>query len=241
MKKGESASRKDEVLQDEIKGAVETGSDVKETVRRITLKALTEHELDTESVRKVASAVVKGAGIGAASHGTEAKDILAMAVSGLDEALSKAAVASKLALQEAVGRGKDFSSHDLKRALDDMQGLEALFLETLRDGAKGAKDQTSVILHDLAEHARHSGTAVGTQLKEGLTDLVEQVPEPARPGLHLAQSRQKQRALCWRDLPLACSRVLQTVYGRRRILKPSRPKNHTARATDAVGGPQCCA
>lgn len=175
MKRDESDLRNNEVLQDEIKGAVETGRDIKETVRRITLKALTEGELDTKSVRQVASAVVKGAGLGAASHGPEAKVILAKAVSGLDEALSKAAEASKLALEEAAGRGEEFSSRDLKRTLDDMQGLEELFLETLRDAAKGGKDQVSATLHDLAEHAQHSGTAVGTQLKEGLTDLVEQV------------------------------------------------------------------
>lgn len=175
MKKDESDLRSNEVLQDEIKGAVETGRDVKETVRRITLKALTKGELDTESVRQVASAVVKGAGMGAESHGPEAKDILAKAISGLDEALSKAAEASKLALEEAAGRGEEFSSHDLKRTLDDMQGLEGLFLETLRDAAKGGKDQVSATLHDLAEHAQHSGTAVGKQLKEGLTDLVEQI------------------------------------------------------------------
>jgi len=175
MKRDESDSRNNEVLQDEIKGAVETGSDVKEIVRRITLKALTEGKLDTESVRQVASTVVKGAEMGAASHGAEARDILTMAVSGLDEALSKAAEASKLALQEAAGRGEEFSSHDLKRTLDDMQGLEELFLETLRDAAKGGKDQASVTLHDLAEHAQHSGTAVGTQLNVGLTDLIEQV------------------------------------------------------------------
>jgi hypothetical protein len=194
MKNGESTSRNGEVLQDEIKGAVETGSDVEETVRRITLKALTEHQLDTASVRKVASAVVKGAGMGAASHGAEAKDILAMAVSGLDEALSKAAEASKLALQEAVGRGKDFSSHDLKRALDDMQELENLFLETLRDGAKGTKDQTSAILHDLAEHAKYSGTAVGTQLKEGLTDLVDQVTGTGKASLESGAESAKTTA-----------------------------------------------
>ena len=175
MKKDENDSRNNEVLQDEIKGAVETNRDIKETVRRITLKALTEGELNAESVRQVASAVVKGAGMGAESHGSEAKDILVKAVSGLDEALSKAAEASKLALEEATGRGEEFSSHDLKRTLDEMQGLEELFLETLRDAAKGSKDQVSVILNDLTEHAQHSGTAVGTQLKEGLTDLVEQV------------------------------------------------------------------
>ena len=177
MKRDKRDSRNNEVLQDEIKGALETGRDIKETVRRITLDALTKGELDTESVQQVASAVVRGAGMGAASPGTETKDILVQAVSGLDEALSKAAEASKLALEEAIGRGDEFSSHELRRSLDDMQGLEELLLETLHNAAKGGKDQVSVILQDLAEHAQHSGTAVGTELKEGLTDLVEQITD----------------------------------------------------------------
>ena len=134
-------------------------------------------------MRQVASAVVKGAGRATASPGSEVKDILAQAVSGLDEALSRAAQASKLAIEEALGRGEEFSSHDLKRSLDDMQGLEELFLETLREAAKGGNDKVSVILHDLAEHAQHSGTAVGTQLKEGLTDLVEQVSRTGKTRL----------------------------------------------------------
>jgi len=67
MKRDKLDSRNNEVLQDEIKGAVETGRDIKETVRRITLEALTNGDLDTESVQQVASAVVKGAGMGAAT------------------------------------------------------------------------------------------------------------------------------------------------------------------------------
>lgn len=176
MTKDESELSNSEVLQDEIKGAVETGRDVQDTVKRITLKALTEGVLDTESVQQVARAVVKGAGLGAVSHGgAEVKGILVKAISGLDEALSKAAEASKLALEEAAGRGEEFTSHDLKRALDDMQGLEDLFLEALRDAAKGGKDQVSTTLTDLVDHAQHSGTAVGKQLKESMTVLVEQI------------------------------------------------------------------
>lgn len=183
MKTVESKLRNNERLQYEIKEAVDTGHDIEETIRRITLKALTEGELDTKSVQQVVSAVVKGVRSGATSHGSEAKDILVKAVSGLDEALSKAAEASKLALEEAAGRGEEFSSHDLKRALNDMQGLEELFLEALRDVAKGGKDHASVILHDLAEHAQHSGTAVGAQLKDGMTELVEQISDASKAQL----------------------------------------------------------
>jgi len=164
-----------EQLQSDIEETVQRGKDVKETVRRITIKALTNGELDTKSVRQVVDVVIKGARLGATNNSLVAKDSLGEAVSGLDEALSKAAEASKLALQESVGKAEQFSSHDLKRTLNDLQGLEELFVETLGDAAKGGEDQASIILHNLAEHARHSGTAVGTQLKDGLSELIQQV------------------------------------------------------------------
>ena len=172
MKEEQAASQSNEQLQEDIQAAVETGQDIKETVRQITIKALTKGDLDSQSVREIAEAVVKGAGFGAASQGAATKEVLDKAVSGLDEALSKAAEASKLAMKEAVGRSNEFSENELKRTLNDIQSLETLFLETLRDSANAGKEKTSVILNELADHAKYSGTAVGEQLKEGLSELM---------------------------------------------------------------------
>jgi len=167
-------------LQGDIEEIVQTGQDVKETVRSITIKALTNGELDIKSVRQVADAVVKGARLGVENRDLVEKDLLGEAVLGLDEALSKAAEATKLALQESIGQTEEFSSHDLKRTLNDLQGLEEMFVETLRDAAKSGEDQVSTILHDLTEHAQHSGTAVGSQVKGGLSNLVQQVGDAGK-------------------------------------------------------------
>jgi len=172
MKEEQVASQRNEKLLEDIQTAVETGENIKETVRQITIKALTKGDLDSQSVREVAEAVVKGAGFGATGQGAATKEVLDKAVSGLDEALSKAAEASKLAVKEAVGRSEAFSENELKRTLSDIQGLEELFLETLRNSASASKAQTSTILHELADHAQYSGTAVGEQLKAGLTELM---------------------------------------------------------------------
>lgn len=167
MEKDKSDSNKSsETLEDDIKNAVETGRDVKETVQRITLKALTEGKLDTEAVRQVANDVVKGAGLGAASHGSEAREVLDKAVSGLDEALSSAAEASKLALEEAAGHLKAFGKQDLKQATDDLLALEEMYLDTLKHVAKGSDEVISSTLNDLVQHAHRSGTAVGRRSSE---------------------------------------------------------------------------
>lgn len=162
MEKDKSDSKKScEKLQDEIKEAVKRESDIRETVRRITLKALTEGKLDTKEIRQVVNAVIKGAGSGAASHGTEAKDVLAKAIYGLDDALSSVAEASKLALQEAAGHIKTFTKQDLKQATDDILALEEIYLDTLKHVAKESNEFIGRTLNELLRHARHSGTMVG--------------------------------------------------------------------------------
>ncbi len=175
-----------EALQDEIKGAVEMECDVRDAVRRITLKALSEGQLDSAEIRQVASAVVKGAGLGAASHGAAAGNVLARAVSGLDDALSAVAEASKLALQEAAGHIKSFTKEDFKRATDDLLALEEMYLDILKQVAEEADETIAETLKDLLAHARHSGTVVGrhaTAIVELLTrDLGETLNETVTAG-----------------------------------------------------------
>ena len=157
--------------------------DVKEAVRQITMKALTHGEFDLSAMRRVAKSVVAGARSGASDRGPELRQVLGHAISGLDEALSKAAEATKLALQEAVGRGDHFSAHELKKTLTDVQELEHMFVQTLRDAARGGRDQAHQILEGLADHARNSGTAVGAQIRESMADLVVHLTSAGKEGV----------------------------------------------------------
>ena len=111
---GNSAS-----LSADIRRAIELGRDIQETVRNVTLKALTKGELDTASLKRVAGDVLKGAMEGASHRGAEAAESMRRAVAGLDEAFAKAAEAATLAAREASGRMQEFTSGDLRRAMDD--------------------------------------------------------------------------------------------------------------------------
>ena len=187
------------VLEAEVRNAVEQGHNVRELVRQLILRKISAHSLDIESLRQIASAVLSGARAGvqkglnqpAAQTGT-ARANLKRAVAGLDAALAQVAEASKLALEEAAGRAQTFSSEDLARARADLESLEAMFLETLRSSASGAKDLAGEILYDLAAHARIYGSAVGAQLKETLAVITHELGAAGRTQvgakLHLAQA-----------------------------------------------------
>ncbi|UCV17733.1 DUF6781 family protein [Ferribacterium limneticum] len=174
----------------DVRRAVEQGHDVQEMVRGLTIQMISKHTLDMESVGQIASAALRGARDGtekafsqSAAQLDATRTRLGQAVAGLDAGLAQVAEASKLALQEAVGRAQSFSNEDLTRARADLESLEAMFVETLQSSAAGAKDAIGKIFADLAEHSRIHGSAVGRQLQETLGDLTQQIGVAGRSQL----------------------------------------------------------
>ena len=172
-----------EEIHDSAQQAVEQEINIREKVRDITLNALTRRKLDRNSITQVVRAVAEGSRSGAASHGERMGDALKQATKGLDEALTKAAEATKLAIEEAAGRAGDFSQQELKRSMSDLGELETIFLDTLGSIAKSGTDRAGEILSDLVSHARHSGTAVGEHTVKALSDLQRQVQETGKASL----------------------------------------------------------
>jgi hypothetical protein len=178
-------------IRDDVRRAVGQGHGIQKAVRDITLKALTRGELDQNAVRRVTRDVVKGVQEAATVQGVRAKEVVAEAVAGVDEALAHAAQALKLSIEEAAGRAEKFSSEDLARARESLKSLEGDFLETLRETARASRTTVSAILDDLIEHAQASGTAVGRQLGQ-MSGLSGRMAEAGRAqfeaGVHAAMS-----------------------------------------------------
>ncbi|TAK60027.1 DUF6781 family protein [Methylobacter sp.] len=156
---------------DEVRDAVESGTDVHRQVKEITLKALTKGQLDIENIKNVTEAVGKGISEGIVGHDEHASEIFAHAATALDDALAIATEASTLAIQEAAS--KVTSQHDFNDAIKDIRGMERLFIDTLEKVAKGSTQVTADIVNDFIDHAHKSGTAVGKQAVIALKALAE--------------------------------------------------------------------
>jgi hypothetical protein len=155
--------------------AVKYGENISAEIRDITIEALSKHHLDLEHIKSVIRAVLTGAEDAAKLNSDRMRDTLKQVTEGLDEALGKTAYASKLAIEEAIGRAKDFTERDLKRAMDDLSALEDIFIESLNEVAKGSKTVASDTLQDLASHFKNSGTAVGQRASEEIIYLTKQI------------------------------------------------------------------
>ncbi len=164
-----------EIVKEDARTAIERGDDIRHDVRSVTLQALSDGHLDTKKINKVIHAVMEGVSIGVEDKGEQTKDALSDAMLGIDEALAKSAEASKLAVEEAAGHIKDFSSHDLKRAMDDLLGLEEIFFDTVRDVAKGTSETVKETLSDLVKHAKQNGTNVGNTTSEATATLSQKL------------------------------------------------------------------
>ncbi len=186
-------------LETEIRDALAHGTHIQDTVHRITLRAMNANSLDLDSMRRIITAVMQGVRDGAQhqlQHASEqthsAKSQITEAVTGLDSALARFAEASKLALEEAAGRAQKFSDKELSRSRSDLESLESLFVDTLQDTAKSTQGLVSSTLHDLGDHARNNGTAVGAQLKETLAIFTQQISSVGHAqleaGAHLAHA-----------------------------------------------------
>jgi len=162
-----------------VSAVVESGESIEETIRKATLEALARHHLETAAIRRAAGAVLEGALEGATRNPPRARESLREAVTGLDRALSTAALALELAAKEAGSEVAHFTGEHLTHVRDDLQGLGGLLVETLREAARAGQGTAAGILKDLADHLATTKTAVASQVEESTARLAEWLKESA--------------------------------------------------------------
>lgn len=169
-------------------------ADVRTAVRDITVQALSAGRLDKAHIKDVISAVMAGISEGVEIKGGDARRSLEQAWAGLDDALAKSAEAVRLAMQEARTDLSNFAESDLRRAADELRGLEQLFLDTASRVASGAGKATRQVIEHLVEHAKRAGTDAGRHAKPAASALQNLVEEAARKGLRLGINVTRQVA-----------------------------------------------
>ena len=207
----------EETLERDVRGVLtDDPATIAGEVRNLTLSALTDGNLDRDAIQRVVRAVVAGATTGA-EQATDGRQALQEALSGLDQALAAAAQAIRLTLEEAVSNAGAFSRQTLRRRLEDLSTLESLFVETVSQTASTAAGFTRKTRVEVADHARASGSAVGTAVKEAVTALGRAVAETVSDQVEVTTSvLQKEAAL----LASITSGVLRGIADRLRGSQP---------------------
>lgn len=150
---------------------VTSGEDIRERVRELTLEALQTHRLDLHGMREVMRALTEGISLGAQQRGGEVREALSEAFAGMDQAVSKAAQASSLALKEMAARGREFTDSELRQGLDRMRSMEDDLLGAVRQITHATGGAVKTEWESLSQHAQHAGTDTGRVVAQTLRDF----------------------------------------------------------------------
>jgi len=166
-----------QTVKEAVKEAIESGQDVKETVTRIagdaTKKALEEGRFTADRVKKIAEKVLSGA--------VEAVEAAEETGKGTKDAIAGAFVGTQVGIVsaiESVGeKTNEFSRNDLARTKEDLEVIEALFLETTRKIAIRSGEVAKDILTDLADQAQKTTSALRQKARNAAERSADKVSD----------------------------------------------------------------
>jgi hypothetical protein len=161
----------EEQIKAEAAAAAEQVPDLRSTVRDMTLRALKSRELRLGEVKNVVRTVTEGVSLGLEKRGGELKGAASDAMAGLDEAVKKSAEATKLAAEQLLSQGKEFTAEDLKPVLEDLKRLEGELLDAVSQASGRAGTRVKQEFSDLVTHARRVGTDTGRLVADTVAEF----------------------------------------------------------------------
>ena len=170
----------DQLLKSLASQSIKQGSNVRATVRNLTLKALQQRELTLDQIRKVLRSITEGVTLGVARREIKAEAALSDTVAGMDDALLKAVQASNVALHRMTGEGYDYEDSNLKQALDELEKLEDELLQSIVQATDSAGEKIKAPWERVLEKTKRSGTATGTQVASTIRDYAKRAQAAMR-------------------------------------------------------------
>jgi hypothetical protein len=158
---------------------------IRERVKKLTSQALQQGRVDPEAVRDVASAVLGRLPGSATTTGAKTRELIAEAVTRLDDALVKSAAATHDALLQLASRGQDFTDNDLKTALVSLRKLDEDCEAVSKRLAEALNANLRREMTEIAAHAQNLGVEASARIASMMGEFASNVS----PGPGLATVR----------------------------------------------------
>ena len=179
-------------IKEEAASAAEQDGDLRSKVREITVRALSQRSLSVSEISAVVGSVTEGVSLGLSRRAGEIKHAVSDALSGLDEALKKAAESTKLAAQQMASQGKEFGAQDLKPALDDFKKMEEMFLSTVSSVSAAAGGRIKEEFTSQLTHLRRNGTDSGRVVAATVAEFSHSAGASVKNGVQQTASAAKE-------------------------------------------------
>ena len=207
-----AALNSDEMLKTMVAEAVKQQTQIRSTVRDITLKALQARELGLAQISSVVRNVTAGVNAGLADKGNVER-ALADAVAGMDDALLKVVEANQVALTKLTEGGASFEEFSVKKALDELEKFEDRFRNGIKEGTQEAGERLRQQWASILEKIPHGGTDTGERVMQTLAAHAQQaqdaVTSSREAGLKVAHTLAQNYATLVSGVLMGLSEAMQ--------------------------------
>lgn len=166
---GASADSLKETVRKRAETIVAAGKDVSKQIADLVAQAAEGFHRSGAGLVELTKAVMEGAaGAVGQSLPKEPESVLRQVIDGVGEGLNRAALTTRLALEEARASQKSFAAEDLARVRQDLQALNSLYLETVFNALGQVRAQAVEERDRLRHHAATAWEKVRPALQSAL-------------------------------------------------------------------------
>ncbi len=155
---------------------------VRAAVAASTEKSLRGRKLTPQNIRGVIKLVIRSTAAGAAQSTMPPADVQALlgaSLQGIDDALQRTVEASEQALQGFIDGGVDVHDTVLKSALDDLEKLETVFVEAVKQVAKHGSPELLPVWTQAIEQMQRAGTRTAHRASKVVQQVVARAERAA--------------------------------------------------------------
>lgn len=157
--------------------AVDHAETLRQSVRDLTIRALSSRESTVEQLSNVLQSVTAGVSQGAANSKTDAARVFKDALAGMDDAVVKVVEANQVALKQLAGAGGEFEQSQFKKALDDVKRLEDQFVQAVQRASEAAQPQLKAAWEPVLQQMKVAGSQTGVQAQQVAENFARQFNE----------------------------------------------------------------
>lgn len=138
----------------EAEAIINQGGPIRERISQLVARAAEQAQHSGQGLAGLAQSVMD-ATVSAVNQSvpSDPNSTLRQVIDGLGDGVSKAALATKLAVTESLNSSKSFANEDLQKVVGDVKTLKEMYLQTVTDALGKLKDLTGTQLSDLQKHA----------------------------------------------------------------------------------------
>ena len=164
------------------------GEALRKAVHEATLKGLQSRELTLRNIKSVVKQVSSAATMGLAQNTSAAGAVgplVDKAIAGIDAALLKAVEANRRALQQLIDQGANLRETQVQKALEDIERVEDMFFDTLRQAAKSTGGPLSGVWGQALDKFQLTGSGAGAHAAQVVAQVTDQAQNALRDGRRL--------------------------------------------------------